>query len=563
MWSAATSLAIGLTVAAAGVLLLARALHFASTGLPPALDRAIGWLMHAQLMAFMNTFRHWRGLAAGGLALLLLLAGAPRWCAREEAGRWRLRGGFRLAAAVALLLGNVLLDESPYLALWCWLTLPLALLAPRLLTRVGGRRALAWLAGVALAGPVIAMAPSWVDGVCLGLWAVLLALVARGLSRRLPAFEMAIVLVAALALVQLAAVHAPLLWAGGGGRELGPGHAYSFCELPGGSRVLAVVPACDANVSLEECIRGHVSEYDAETGNELARYQPFSRAFYGRALHLLCLDDRVQIGMAQTVIRGRYQREAVIELDRRANAPVRKELLGGAVGHRMAFDPAGDAVFYVSEWSGAVYRWDRARNVVRRDIGRVLSDTATGEVSADEQIRHSAASVITSLPLSLQTEIAAVHERRGSVFFAEWLSGSRVFEVDTTTLRLRRVLRTDNGANHSLAVDEERDRLIVSGLWGVEVIDLESGAVVARRRLGAGPRLPVIDRIHGLVYVPTTFGGGVWVLDRDRYRCRGRLDVGNGGRNAMLSSDGRFLYASSGRAHYRWETAALAQRFGR
>ena len=556
--------AVGATLAAAAALVLARAVHFAGAAPPAWLDRAAGGLMHAQLILFMNTVGHWWELLPAAALLLAVFLAAPRRWTRREGDRWRLRSGFRLAVAAGLLLGNVVLDVSPYVALWGWLSVPLVFVVLRLRSRFPDRRiraAAAVAAGLLVVGLARA-APSWIDALCLGLWVGVVVIGAR-LTRRLASFEVFAALAAALGLLQLAGVNAPLLWAGGGGRELGPGYAYSFCELPDRSRVLAAVPLCSANLGLEQCMSGHVSEYDAQTGRRVARDAPFSTAFYGRALHLLCLEDRVQLGMAQTVIGGRFQREAVIELSRRPDAPAPRELFGGAVGHRMVYDPARDAVFYVSEWSGAVYRWDRARDEIRKDIGRALSDTVTGEVSADAQARHLTAKLITSLPLSLQTEIAAVHAGRGSVFFVEWLSGSRVFELDDTTLKLRRVFSLHDGANHSLAVDEERDRLIVSGLWGVEVVDLGRGTVIARRRLGTGPRVPVIDRAHDLVYVPTTYGGGVWVLDRDTYQCLGRIDVGNGGRNALLSADGRFLYASSARAHYRWDTTDLAKRVGR
>jgi hypothetical protein len=557
-------LAVGTTLAAAAALVLARAVHFVGAALPAWVDRAAGGLMHAQLILFMNTVAHWWELLPAAALLLAVFLAAPRRWARREGDRWRLRSGFRLAAAGGLLLGNLALDLSPYVALWGWLSVPLVFVAPTLWLRLPGRRertAAAVAAGLLALGLARA-APSWIDALSLGLWAGVVV-IAAGLTRRLASFEVFAALAAALGLLQVAGVNAPLLWGGGGGRALGPGYAYSFCELPDRSRVLAAVPLCSANLGLDPCRSGHVAEYDGPTGRRVARYTPFSTAFYGRALHLLCLDDRVQLGMAQTMVDGRFQREGVIELSRRPDAPAPRELLGGAVGHRMAYDPASDAVFYVSEWSGAVYRWDRARDEIRRDLGRLFSDTATVDVSAHAQARHRTARLILSLPLSLQTEIGAVHTGRGSVFFVEWLSGSRVFEVDTTTLKLRRVLNLHNGANHSLAVDEERDRLIVSGLWGVEVVDLGQGKVIGRRRLGTGPRVPVIDRAHGLVYVPTTYGGGVWVLDRDSYRCLGRIDLGNGGRNALLSADGRFLYASSARAHYRWEAAALAKRFAR
>jgi hypothetical protein len=73
----------------------------------------------------------------------------------------------------------------------------------------------------------------------------------------------------------------------------------------------------------------------------------------------------------------------------------------------------------------------------------------------------------------------------------------------------------------------------------------------------------LIDTIHDLVYVPTTYGGGIWILDRRSYEVLGRIDVGNGGRNGMISKNGRKLYASSARAHFRWDTESLAEQVRR
>src|SRR6185295_11327074 len=314
--------AVGATLVAAAALVLARAVHFPGEAPPAWLDRAAGGLMHAQLILFMNTVGHWWELVPAAAVLVAVFLAAPRRWVRREGDRWRLRSGFRLAVAAALLLGNVVLDVSPYVAWWGWLSVPLVFAVPRLRSRFSDRRvraAAAVAAGLLVVGLARA-APSWIDAICLALWVGVVVIGAR-LTLWLASFEVFATMAAALGLLQLAGVNAPLLWGGGGGLELGPGYAYSFCELPDRSRVLAAVPLCSANLGLEQCMSGHVSEYDAETGRAVARDAPFSPAFYGRALHLLCLPDRVQLGMAQTVIGGRFQREAVIELSRRPDAP--------------------------------------------------------------------------------------------------------------------------------------------------------------------------------------------------------------------------------------------------
>jgi len=552
-------------MALAATALLARMVHFASPRLPPSLDRVVGWLMHAQLIVYMNTVRHSRVLLMLGVILLAVAAFFPRWSVGSTQGKRHLRTWFRSFLWAGVALGNVALDATPYVALWCWGTLPIGIFGGRL-RRVAKPRSRRWastLLGGGLAGAAVFFAKSAVDVLALAVWGAVV-LLAGALVSRIASFDVMTALVAALGALQLTVTHAPLLWAGGGGRELGQGYAYSFCEAPDRSRILAVVPSCGGSSELTDCMGGHVVEYEARTDRELARRDPFSPALFGRALHLLCLEDRVQLGMAQTMILGRFWRESVIELtpEDGAKSRVSGDLVGGAVGHRMVFDPGTDSVFYVSEWSGIIHRWNRGRNEWRTDAGRFLEDEAAG-VSPEQQARHATALFMLDVPMSLQTEIDAVHPARGTVFFAEWLSGSRIFEVDTSTLDLRHVYDSHNGANHSLAVDVELDRLLVSGLWGVEVFDLASGRLVARRRLGVGPRLPLIDSLHDLVYVPTTYGGGIWVLDRHSYEVLGRIDVGNGGRNGLISSDGRMLYASSARAHFRWDTASLAARIGR
>ena len=117
------------------------------------------------------------------------------------------------------------------------------------------------------------------------------------------------------------------------------------------------------------------------------------------------------------------------------------------------------------------------------------------------------------------------------------------------------------GGNQSVGVDEQLGRLLVTGLWGLEVFDLRSRKPVARVRLPFGPRQPVIDAERDLVYVPSTFGNDVMVLDRRSLAPRGRLTVGHGGRNAYLSASAGRFFASGGGHAYAWDARELGRRF--
>lgn len=63
--------------------------------------------------------------------------------------------------------------------------------------------------------------------------------------------------------------------------------------------------------------------------------------------------------------------------------------------------------------------------------------------------------------------------------------------------------------------------------------------------------------------MPTTYGGHMWVFDRDSLEPLGRVTTGVGGRPAYLTLDGRSLFASAGSKTYRWDAEDLGRRFGR
>ena len=153
-----------------------------------------------------------------------------------------------------------------------------------------------------------------------------------------------------------------------------------------------------------------------------------------------------------------------------------------------------------------------------------------------------------------------MHPTRRTLYLTEWIDGSRIFEMNMDTLQLVRVFDTRDTGSFGGIVDEELDRIIVSGLWGINAIDLATGRTLVRRRLGPGVRSAVIDPHHDLVFMATTFGGHIWVLDRATLDVLGRVTTGLGGRQVYVTLDGRHLLASDQLRVYRFDVDAIARR---
>jgi hypothetical protein len=99
----------------------------------------------------------------------------------------------------------------------------------------------------------------------------------------------------------------------------------------------------------------------------------------------------------------------------------------------------------------------------------------------------------------------------------------------------------------------------VSSIWGLEVFDVTTGALIARKRLGLGNRSVVVDRGRNRLYLSSTVEGKVRVLDRDTFDLIAQIPIGIGTRYPYLSQDGRRLFASSASAYYHWEADTIAK----
>jgi hypothetical protein len=319
---------------------------------------------------------------------------------------------------------------------------------------------------------------------------------------------------------------------------LGDGDSYSFCETREKKRVFVALPTCMGE-DVTKCRDDVIAEYDSVTFALRRRYAPFDEGFQGRMLHLVCLEDSILVGMSFTSLDGLPRRENVMELSTTDGTVLHRDIMGPGVGHRLLRHPDGSSIFAVSEYSSVIRRYSLDhRDEPPRDID-------VGQSEFQDRL--------CPFPGSLQTEVAALRASRGTGFFAEWIGGQRVSEVDLDTGDVVATYVTNGGGDHSLAIDTDYDRIIVTSLWGISVIDLRTGNVLQRRRTEMGPRLPIIDTGRNLVYVATTYGNHVWVFDRRTLALRGKLVVGVGGRNGHLMSDGRYLLTGGGGRHVAWD----------
>jgi DNA-binding beta-propeller fold protein YncE len=144
------------------------------------------------------------------------------------------------------------------------------------------------------------------------------------------------------------------------------------------------------------------------------------------------------------------------------------------------------------------------------------------------------------------------------MYLVDWMQGRYAYALDLTTLRVVDRYDVGGGGSMGVAVDPERDRLYVSSMWGLEVFDLATDTLIARKRTGLGNRPVIVDTARNRLYLSSMVEGKIRVLDRDTLEVIGQVPIGFGSRYAHLSLDGKYLFASSASAYYYWDADTLA-----
>jgi hypothetical protein len=215
---------------------------------------------------------------------------------------------------------------------------------------------------------------------------------------------------------------------------------------------------------------------------------------------------------------------------------------------QIAYDRGHDAVFYAGEFTHGVVRYDRPRGGFDDSASASFFRQWYKPVSLE---RHTG---------SLVLHTTSVHPGRNRLYLAEWMQGRYAYALDLTTLQVAARYDVGSGGALGIAVDPERDRLFVSSLYGIEVFDLTTDRLIARKRLGLGNRPVVVDSRRNRLYVSSTIEGKIRILDRDTFKTVGQIATGMGPRYAYLTNDGQYLFGSSVAAHYYWNADSLARR---
>jgi len=529
--------------AATSALWLARELHYLRVDWPAPLARGIDSAMHLA-MHLVVVLSLTAGLQLGALSVVLLaLVFRRHWLLEKREGVWGSRPWLFSLAFAFVALNNFLLDVNPWLSRLSLVSLVLVFLAERRGLSFAARAAL--LAASVLTA--VGLAPTRADLVAALLWCAFLYALTSA-AGRVASRDRLFLGVAGSVLCQIAGSLWPLGVPSHGGVRIGEGMAYGFCENTDRGRVYAAVPGSRSGP--DAFLDGHVAELDSGSLSPRRRFFPFDLHFRGRLIAPLCLPDSLHVGMAETLIGRGGQRENVLEIPLDRLKPRGRSLFGGEVGQTLFWDRERDAVFYASEWSNDIFRLDRGTGTVDRDVG------STFIPRNQDHWFFFGRRYPGSLALSNDT-----HQRRGTFFAGHWLTGSTVYEIDLRSLALRSRFEPSHGGTSAISLDESRGRLFVSSLWGLEVLDIESGRAVARVRTGLGCRAAVVDPISGFVYLPSTVEGRIRVLDPDTLDVAGSIDVGFGPRNALFATRSRSLLATSALAHYYWKSEALRARF--
>ncbi len=575
--------------------LAARTLHYSGLPLPQAFEEAIGRFLEISISLIFVQLTAFLPLSAVGAAAIgaLWLFRRSALLQLPEVG-WRTRPYLTGLLWLQIFSINFLLDLDPRLAIGfgAGVALHLALASPAGKRWHRGRRiqlSLAWL------GLFLVLAPfqrAWVDQLSVALWCAAQPWLASVLSRaaswrdRLwpaaisvmagqllsawmpyvvsdPALPFLLAVFAGLRCVVYRLVGRPRRWLarlslgvvglvtalaagwalaqsfraddrGAGGTRIGADLAYNFCESPARGRIAVTVPICSGPGG-PQCIRGRIDLLDSSSLEPRGSLLPFDGTFSGRMEQIVCQDDRLLVGMCCARLDSRHDRSTVMSLDWNGRV-LQQSLTPEQDTNRVVLDPGGESLWLVG-----------------RDVVRLDAETGARKLIASRKP-----------PGIFVVERASASDRRDSVFLGEFFGGSSVRELDRRSMGgPKREIDTNNGSVVAVTVDDSMGRAWVTGLWGVEVFDLESGERVAAERLGFASRTPLVDERNGVVYVPSTTSGKIYVLDREDARVLGALAIGFGPRNVFLANRGKWFLASSEHGLWYWDAAELAARFNK
>jgi hypothetical protein len=527
-----------------------RWLRYLPVSWPPALDHLLGGLMIwvTQLFAWpfvLTTLVPRFALIGGVLAALLF----HRRLVRRVGTVWRFTPLLVSLLCGAMLWLHYLFDLSPFVASLCLVSLLLAWPRERRPIAGGASARLLALGWVAFFGFWLWHAGDFAERAAVGFWAVTLFATRRYGPRFLGVREQRLLLVLAVIPANLLSCLLPLVLPWHGGTRFGDGMAYDFCEVPKRGVLLASVPACGAVINgYADCGRGQVVAYDAATLERLTAYSFFSPGYYGRLEELVCLEDEIHVGVQSTRYRGRLAGPTSMSFPLDAPERFKPLMAGRAAGSNIVYDPHHDALFYTDEYTHRIVRYDRRTGQYDERVGEPFRRRWFHPLFRTPQTG------------SFLMPSSAIDPRRDRIFPVEAIQGRYAYAVDTGTLRPVARYDVEGGGGVGAAVDSERGRLFVASFWGMEVFDIASGKLIARKRLSLHSRPVTVDPVRNRLYVSSEIEGKIRILDRDTLAVIGQIPIGMGSRYVHLSADGTRLFASSYAGQYYWDADTLSPR---
>ncbi|MBL8032257.1 MAG: hypothetical protein JNJ69_01040, partial [Leptospiraceae bacterium] len=506
VWITRISLVFLLLALAAGI--LPRALVFSA--LPGGAEDILGDVLVAQFHIFLTIvgFLYLYAIQTKPLLFVLIILAAyllikTFYCLRHRKIAMPIEAAPLLA--VLMIFFQFFADLSPQLMISALIIIAIMMIQIALIRKSAGNYILVF----ALLASVIVSAISlvWMDiaevfALCV-FAAIALTLLRLFASGRLTVAAYLIITLTAMPTVQVFSAWLPSVIRYPGATLITAQPALSFCESQTTGMLFAVHPQCPLTMFADKCRNAFIGAYDL-TGLEARReIRPFNSEYFGRPEQLICHKGQIFVGMNGVRIRNVNVGANTMLIDyTQDHVRIWKDFAGSGIGNSLVYDAKNDALFLSAEFDQRIYRWDFTRQQMQKDIGDLLPNpwyrALTGSVVSGSIISHH----------------DGISDKHNAVYFAEWINGRLIHEVDRTTMRPKRRLRFNGGASVGVTVDEELDRLWVSHLWGVSVFDLQTGQLLAKHRAGFINRPAVIDKTNNLVFSGATASGRIHAFDR-------------------------------------------------